>query len=44
MEKTIEILGAELDISGKPVKIPVKLKANANVPRMYRIWFRRDII
>lgn len=42
MEKTIEIKGLAPDGSVK--LIPVKFKATANVPRMYRIWFRRDII
>lgn len=42
MEKTIEIKGLGSD--GNVKLIPVKFKATANVPRMYRIWFRRDII
>lgn len=42
MEKIIEIKGLASDGSVK--LIPVKFKATANVPRMYRIWFRRDII
>ena len=42
MEKTIEIKALCPDGSAK--LIPVKFKATANVPRMYRIWFRRDII
>ena len=44
MEKTIEIKSALLDEKGNPINLPVKFKATANVPRMYRIWFRRDII
>lgn len=44
MEKIIEIVSAIPDKDGKPIKIPVKFRATANVPRMYRIWFRRDII
>ncbi len=44
MEKTIHIMSAVPDSDGNLVKIPVKFRATANVPRMYRIWFRRDII
>lgn len=33
MEKVIKIDGKD-----------IKFKATANVPRMYRIWFRRDIM
>lgn len=44
MYKIVKIPGAELDKEGKPIVIDVPLKATANIPRMYRIWFRRDII
>ncbi len=44
MLKTVKIPGAELGVDGKPIIIDVPLKATANIPRMYRIWFRRDII
>lgn len=44
MFKTVKIPSAELGEDGKPVIIDVPLKATANIPRMYRIWFRRDII
>ena len=44
MYKIVKIPGAELDIEGKPIVVDVPLKATANIPRMYRIWFRRDII
>lgn len=44
MEKIIKIKGALLDENDKPIELPIKFKATANVPRMYRIWFRRDII
>jgi hypothetical protein len=44
LEKTIKIKSALLDEKGNPKILPVKFKATANVPRMYRIWFRRDII
>ena len=44
MEKIIEIPASEPNAKGEKVKIKVHLKATANVPRMYRIWFQRDII
>lgn len=44
MEKTIEIKSALPDEKGNAVNLPIKFKATANIPRMYRIWFRRDII
>ncbi len=44
MEKTIEIKSALPDENGDAIKLPIKFKATANIPRMYRIWFRRDII
>lgn len=44
MLKTVKIPSAELGVDGKPIIIDVPLKATANIPRMYRIWFRRDII
>ena len=44
MYKTVKIPSAELGEDGKPIIIEVSLKATANIPRMYRIWFRRDII
>lgn len=44
MYKTVKIPSAELGEDGKPIIIEVALKATANIPRMYRIWFRRDII
>lgn len=44
MYKIVKIPGAELDTEGKPIVVDVPLKATANIPRMYRIWFRRDII
>lgn len=44
MYKIVKIPSAELDENGKPIIIDVPLKATANIPRMYRIWFRRDII
>ena len=44
MYKIVKIPSAELDEKGKPIIIDVPLKATANIPRMYRIWFRRDII
>lgn len=44
MYKVVKIPSAELDEKGNPIIIDVPLKATANIPRMYRIWFRRDII
>ncbi len=44
MFKTVKIPSAELGEDGNPIIIDVQLKATANIPRMYRIWFRRDII
>lgn len=44
MFKTVKIPSAELGEDGKPKIVDVPLKATANIPRMYRIWFRRDII
>ena len=44
MYKTVKIPSAELGENGQPIIIDVPLKATANIPRMYRIWFRRDII
>lgn len=44
MLKTVKIPSAEIGEDGKPIIIDVPLKATANIPRMYRIWFRRDII
>ncbi len=44
MYKTVKIPSAELGENGQPIIIEVPLKATANIPRMYRIWFRRDII
>ncbi len=44
MFKTVKIPSAELGADDKPKIIDVPLKATANIPRMYRIWFRRDII
>lgn len=44
MYKIVKIPSAELGENGEPKIIDVPLKATANIPRMYRIWFRRDII